>query len=325
MEYTKLKVIVETPARLHLGILDVNGNLGRMYGSLGLAVQHPNVIIELTKSTNTIIEGEDQERVKKTSELFLKHFKIKESYQILVKKNIPSHVGLGSGTQIDLAIAKGLANLFNLNVSTRVISKIVGRGEVSGIGTAIFESGGFVVDGGKSTEKTRKNLVPPVIARHPFPEDWFMVVALPGLKKGINGKIEGQSLKKLPQPPVELVGKMCRVLIMKMIPALLEHDITNFGSSMTDLQIMTGDSFSSVQGGKFAGGPVSNTIQFLLDEGAYGAGQSSWGPTVYGLVEGKTEAENLLSKVQTYLDSNIGGYAFYTQGANCGAKVIKEQ
>lgn len=320
-----MKITVKTSARLHLGIIDVNGNLGRMYGSLGLAIQQPNVVIELTKSTKKIINGEDHERVKKTSELFLKHFKIKESFQILVKKNIPSHVGLGSGTQIDLAVAKGLASLFNLNVSTRDISKIVGRGEVSGIGTAVFESGGFVVDGGKSTKKTGNNLVPPVIVRHSFPEDWFMVVALPGLKKGIDGKIEDQALKKLPKPPVELVGKMCRILIMKMIPALLEQDISNFGSAMTDLQIMTGQSFSSVQGGKFAGGPVSNTVQFLLDQGAYGAGQSSWGPTVYGLVEGKTEAENLLSKVREYLDTNIGGYAFYTQGDNCGAKVIKEQ
>lgn len=325
MECKNLKINVKTPARLHLGIIDVNGNLGRMYGSLGLAIKQPNVVLELTKSTHSHVEGEEQERVKKTAELFLNHYGIKKSYQIIVKKIIPNHVGLGAGTQIELAVGQGLAKLFSLNVSIREISEILGRGNVSGIGTAVFESGGFVVDGGKSSNKTKKNWVPPVISRHPFPENWFMVVALPGIKKGIYGHAEGQALGKLPSAPAEIVGKMCRLLVMKMIPALLEHDISSFGSALTDLQIMTGESFNSVQGGKFAGGDVLKTVRFLLDEGAYGAGQSSWGPTVYGLVEGISEAESLLLKVQKFLDSNSGGYAFYTQGDNSGSKVVVEK
>src|SRR3989304_4616182 len=111
MEDKKMKITVKTPSRLHLGILDVNGNLGRMYGSIGLAIQQPNVVIEITKSENLEIEGEDKERVKETSE-------------------------------------------------------ILGRGTVSGIGTAVFEFGGFVVDGGKSSNQTRKNMIPPIISRH---------------------------------------------------------------------------------------------------------------------------------------------------------------
>ncbi len=320
-----MKITVKTPARLHLGILDVNGNLGRMYGSIGLAIKQPNVVIEITKSANLEIEGEDKERVKETSECFLKHFEINDSYRILVKKSIPNHVGLGSGTQIELAVALGLAKLFNLNVSIREISEILGRGTVSGIGTAVFESGGFVVDGGKSSNQTRKNMVPPIISRHEFPDNWYIVVALPGIKKGIYGQIERHALEKLPSAPAELVGKMCRLLIMKMIPALVEQDISNFGSALTDLQIMAGESFSSVQGGKFAEGDVSKTVRFLLDEGAYGTGQSSWGPTVYGIVDGIAKAKSLLSKVQKFLDTNSGGYAFYTQADNYGSKVIVEE
>ena len=319
-----MKVKVKTPSRLHLGIIDVNGELGRMYGSLGLAIKQPNAILQISESADMLVEGEEQERVKQTAGKILKHFRINKTCQIKVLQTIPSHVGLGSGTQLELAIALGLAKLFNFNASTSQLSQIIGRGNVSGIGTASFEMGGFIVDGGKSSNKNQQNSVPPIIARHEFPDDWMMVVALPGIKKGISGKDEGRAFEKLPSAPSELVGKMCRLLLMKMMPALLEHDILGFGSAMTDLQIMTGESFSDVHGGKFAGGPVSETVKFLLDEGANGAGQSSWGPTVYGLVDGKTEAENLLVKVQKFLETNFGGYAFYTQADNRGAEVLVE-
>ncbi|HJN58143.1 MAG: hypothetical protein QF812_02380 [Nitrososphaerales archaeon] len=320
-----MKVKVKTPSRLHLGIIDVNGELGRMFGSIGLSIKQPNAIVEFSESTNMVIEGEYQERVKNTAERILGHFRIDELCQIKVLQTIPSHVGLGSGTQLELAIALGLSELFNFKAPINHLSEILGRGSVSGIGTAAFEIGGFIVDGGKSTDEERKNNAPPIMVRHEFPEDWFMVVGLPGIKKGISGKDECRAFEKLPSAPTELVGKMCRLLLMKMIPALLEHDISRFGSAFTDFQIMTGETFSSVQGGKFAGGPVSETVKFLLDEGAYGAGQSSWGPTVYGLVEGKAEAKKLFEKVQNFLDSNFGGYAFYTQADNSGAEVLVEE
>jgi len=36
-------------------------------------------------------------------------------------------------------------------------------------------------------------------------------------------------------------------------------------------------------------------VKNLLNGGAYGAGQSSWGPTAYGLIEGSKRAEKLFS------------------------------
>ncbi|MFQ6135172.1 MAG: beta-ribofuranosylaminobenzene 5'-phosphate synthase family protein [Nitrososphaerales archaeon] len=316
-----MKVHVKTPARLHLGIIDVNGGLGRMYGSLGLAIQRPNVIIEASESNTLHIEGEDQERVKEAAETFLRHFKIKKNCRIKVKRSIPAHVGLGSGTQLKLAVARSLAELFKIDIPTRELSHIMGRGSVSGIGTAAFEAGGFIIDGGRPSKDDGKDLPPPVILRHPFPDDWFLVVALPGLKKGFSGKVEDRAFEDLPPAPAELVGRMCRLLMMKMLPSLLERDIVNFGSALTDLQILTGECFSSVQGGRFAGDAVAETVNFMLAEGAYGAGQSSWGPAVYGLAEGRSEAESLYEKVQRFLDSNVGGYSFYTRGDNRGAEV----
>ena len=45
-----MKVLVKTPARLHLGLIDMNGDLGRMFGGLGVGIDHPNIIVEVQNS-----------------------------------------------------------------------------------------------------------------------------------------------------------------------------------------------------------------------------------------------------------------------------------
>ena len=52
-----MKVLVKTPARLHLGLIDMNGDLGRMFGGLGVAIDHPNVIIEAKRSEKFTVTG----------------------------------------------------------------------------------------------------------------------------------------------------------------------------------------------------------------------------------------------------------------------------
>ena len=43
-------VTVAVAARLHLGFLDLNGGLGRRFGSLGLALDAPETVLELSRA-----------------------------------------------------------------------------------------------------------------------------------------------------------------------------------------------------------------------------------------------------------------------------------
>jgi beta-ribofuranosylaminobenzene 5'-phosphate synthase len=106
-----------------------------------------------------------------------------------------------------------------------------------------------------------------------------------------------------------------------MLPALVEKDIANFGRALTSIQCMVGDCFASVQGGRFATPVLEKLVEFLLEKGAAGAGQSSWGPTVYGLVAGRERARQLERQVRAYLDSQAGGLVFCVQPQNRGAQV----
>ncbi|MCJ7572743.1 GHMP kinase, partial [Candidatus Bathyarchaeota archaeon] len=56
--------------------------------------------------------------------------------------------------------------------------------------------------------------------------------------------------------------------------------------------------------------------------GSYGAGQSSWGPAFYGLVEGEQQAELIREKLNKFLNSEgRKGSVFYTRPNNEGAKI----
>ena len=44
---------VTAPARLHLGFLDLNGGLGRRFGSIGLAVDQPATRLTVARAIRT--------------------------------------------------------------------------------------------------------------------------------------------------------------------------------------------------------------------------------------------------------------------------------
>ena len=318
-----MKVYVKTPARLHLGLVDLNGDLGRIYGGLGVGIDHPNVILEAQKSQTFNFSGEKADLTQKLVIKFLQAYGIKEKVAVDVKRVIPEHVGLGSGTQLALAVATSLSRLFGVKGSIYDFAVVMGRTAQSGVGTAVFEKGGLVVDAGRNTLDPSKKVIP-LICRQPFPGDWRFIVAIPNVKKGLANEAEASAFKQLPpMPPLE-VGKICRLIMMKLLPAIPEKNIKNFGEALTEIQRIVGDSFAEAQGGRYSSSPAAQCIEFMLENGVYGSGQSSWGPTVYGVVK-KEEAKEIQAKTQAFLNKGVGGNVFVAKGNNRGAtiKVIK--
>ncbi len=318
-----MKVKVKTPARLHLGLIDLSGDLGRMFGGIGVAIDHPNVILEVEKSQTLTFSGKKMELTRKLAANFLEASGLKEKVSIFVEQTIPEHVGLGSGTQLALAVASAISKLSGLKASTDELATVMGRVAQSGVGTAVFEQGGLVVDGGKNTKDSSKKSIP-LICRLPFPDEWRFVVVIPQTKKGLSNEAEASAFKQLPPMAPEDVGKICRLTMLKLLPSVVEKDIKSFGEALTQIQSIVGDSFSQAQGGRYSSSPSAKSIEFMLENGAYGSGQSSWGPTVYGIVR-SVEAKELQIKTQAFLNSSVGGDVFVAKASNRGAiiKVFK--
>jgi len=323
-----MKVYVKTPSRLHFSLIDMNGQLGRVDGSLGLAINYPNVVLEASKSEEIGVRGEERAFVQELASVFLRQFKISSGAQIEVKSKIPKHVGLGSNTQLSLAVASVLSRIYGIEKTTRELAIIMKRGGTSGIGVAAFEKGGLILDGGHSfgRDGEKQSFLPssaskaqpaPVLVRYAFPEEWFFVIAIPHIHRGVHGEEEISVFKKRCPINAAYVGKACRIVLMKLLPALLERNIEKFGSGLTELQdagfaSATKDLMHPV---------VRRCIRLMLKKGAYGAGQSSFGPSTFGLVQGEDEAGKLRDLVADFLEETSGGDVFYTSANNRGATI----
>ena len=307
-------VHVEAHARLHFGVLDLRGSLGRWFGGIGAAAPAPVLRLSARKSETVTAIGPDAERALKYANRFLQHHGITAGAHVVVEQALPAHSGLGSGTQLALAVGRVLADLYSLPVDAVALSLGVGRARRSAIGTWVFASGGLVVEGGRPRDG---DACGPLILRIELPPNWHCVVAIPHGPVGMSGAAEAQAFSALPQPSQRDVEHVAHVVLMSLLPAAAEGDIATFGAALNEIQQITGQWFAPVQGGTFAPGPTRELIDLMMAGGAAGAGQSSWGPAVYGIVDGKTGADRLIERVRHRLGANVAVYSgsFPSHGA----------
>ncbi len=161
----------------------------------------------------------------------------------------------------------------------------------------------------------------PLIARLPFPPAWRCVVAVPRREPAISGADEAEALAKLPPPPDREVEQIAHLVLMGLLPALADGDLAAFGRALTAIQTTTGRWFAPVQGGAFAPGPSEDLVRRMAARGAPGVGQSSWGPAVYGIVEGRDRAAGLADEVRAALEQCGGGSVYEGPFRAEGARV----
>jgi beta-ribofuranosylaminobenzene 5'-phosphate synthase len=308
------KVVVETAARLHFGVLDLRGSLGRWFGGIGAAAPGPTLRVLARPAHELRVDGEDAERALEFAQRFQRHFALNAAVHVHVERALPRHKGLGSGTQLALAVGRALAEVNGITTTPEELATAVGRTKRSAVGTWTLAGGGLVVEGGRRREGEG---VSPLLARIPLPASWRCVVAVPDTECGVSGAAEADALARLPLVDDRDVERVAHLVLMGLLPAAAEGDINAFGSALSAIQTITGAWFAPIQGGTFASSVSTDLVQRMSEWGAAGVGQSSWGPTVYGLVEGESAACQLASRVQNAMGT--GGSVFQgpfrTQGA----------
>lgn len=307
---------ITTPSRLHITLIDMNASIGRVDGGIGLTLDEPFIRISAEKSDIIEVTGmsEHAERIRNSARTLLPGG---EGIRINIEKDYPSHIGLGSGTQAALAAGMAMNRLYGLGMNAYEIARKVGRGGTSGIGVAAFENGGFILDGGhKFREKkaflpsAASRLPPaPVLLRKDFPE-WDIVVCVPD-EKGASKKNEVNIFQEVCPIPLPEVQKLSHIILMQLLPALVEEDIETFGKSINSIQEI------GFKKREVELQPVSSKLmQILREEGAYGAGMSSFGPTIYAFGE---DADNLKKAAEEFLRGK--GQVFITRARNEGARI----
>jgi beta-ribofuranosylaminobenzene 5'-phosphate synthase len=283
-------ITVTIPARLHLGFLDLNGGLGRRFGSIGLAMTGLRTKIAFRRAPEDRVTGPEHQRVMHHVHKIAAHLGLPGGHAVDVLEVVPAHAGLGSGTQLALAAAAGIRALHGLSLDIQGDAAYLGRGARSGAGIGLFRCGGLVVDGGSAKD----DLPAPIVSHMRFPDRWRIIVMLDPARRGIHGAEEADAFRMLPAFPEADAGRLCRLVIMKMLPALAVEDVMNFGAAITEIQSCVGGYFAPAQGGlPFTSPDVAAVVAALGGEGAVGFGQSSWGPTGFAFAASAQEADRL--------------------------------
>ena len=300
-----------------MGFVDLHGGVGRRYGSLGLALEGPCTRIRLEPASGIVAEGPDAARAARYATALAERFGLPEGARIDVEEAIPPHAGLGSGTQLALAVGAGMAKLFDLDVRAVEIAAALDRGARSGLGIGLFDQGGFVVDGGSAGD----GVPPPVIARLPFPSEWRLLLVFDRGGEGAHGKAEIEKFAALREFPEADAAELCRLVLMCALPGVVEADLDAFGSAVGRIQARVGDHFAAVQGGRFASPGVSRVLEWLGSHGLKAVGQSSWGPTGFAVCPSEPIAHRLMEEAQVRFGREFGLDFAVTRGRNCGAQV----
>jgi beta-ribofuranosylaminobenzene 5'-phosphate synthase len=296
------EVVVTAPARLHFGMLDPAGIGARRFGGCGVAVEFPRVVVAIRPSSGeeVIAHGPQAERAVTFARRAREAFGHRGGVEIEVREAVPPHSGLGSGTKLGLAIARGVAELAGVSAPPEELADASGRGARSSVGCWTFAAPGLVVEAGVREQDS----ISPLVARHPMPDRWRCVLALPIGVEGLSGNAEERFFGLLHQERTAIEPSVSRLVLTGLLAGLVTEAIDEFGVALTEIQREIGSMFASRQGGVFhpRAAPVVEALHAL---GVVAVGQSSWGPTAYGIVDGTERAAEVADQLRAALGPEV--------------------
>lgn len=326
-----MRIRVVTSARLHLGFYNFRRG-DHVYGSIGIAIDKPVLDVVLEPSDHMVIEKPLDLEIDDVLKTVQRVFKI--GAKVSIRSAIPRHVGLGSTTQLVLALGVGLALLSKpyADIDIYDLAAKLGRGFVSGIGVAAFRYGGFIVDSGRKLKEgvlktpSSPEEVPQPIALYAVPHDWRFVIIVPRTERRcVHEEEEREVMQPPPSISSELQYELYATLLLDMLPAIRRGDAEAFGRALTRIQLLTGKFFESIQGGLFCCRETEAIVKVLNELGVYGYGQSSWGPVAYGLTDVDSAEKILHRSLERLKELNISiEYAFIATPRNRGAEIYTE-
>jgi beta-ribofuranosylaminobenzene 5'-phosphate synthase len=316
-------VEVVAPSRLHFGLLSFGQPAGRQFGGAGAMIDAPALRLRISPGSERFaVAGPLAPRIRDVAERFARYHELTAlpACHVEVIEAPPQHVGLGSGTQLAMAVAAGLAtwrsgdwqaspdNLLELVA-------VAGRAARSGVGTYGFVLGGLIMESGKLASET----LAPLEQRVDLAAEWRFVLVLPRHTPGLSGDEERQAFDQLPPVPPETTDRLRRELNDNLFPAARAKDFARFGESLYRYGHAAGECFAARQGGPFASPRLAALVETIRTLGIPGVGQSSWGPTIFAAVDSPSAAEDLIEKLRPHL--NPQDTTIIARPNNTGAKI----
>jgi beta-RFAP synthase len=312
-------VTVTAASRLHAGLYALARGAGRHYGGVGFMVAPPGWRLELQPAAEFRCLGPDADRAARAAEAWRQFYQVPTlpAVQLSIAEAVPAHAGLGSGTQLALAVSAGLSAWQGRAIGPPdELARSVGRGKRSAVGTYGFVQGGLIAERGRLADEPFS----PLDARLEIPAAWRFLLLFPRPVPAIYGSEEDSRLAALPPTPIATTDALIRQVREDLLPAVAAADFASFAASLHRFNREAGELFAPVQGGPYHGPVVTSLIAACQRLGGAGVGQSSWGPTVFVAQPNEIAAEEFLARLRATIDSTTLT-ATIAQPCNAGAQI----
>ncbi|MBS0264414.1 MAG: beta-RFAP synthase [Planctomycetes bacterium] len=310
-------VTVTTGARLHFGMFSVGQPDIRAYGGVGMMIDRPGFSIRVREvERSTRLCGRWDKRVAMILErLRAERWLGPLSVELLASPE--AHSGLGSGTQLGMALAHAVSKLSGEEApAPEELARRAGRGLRSALGLHGYAVGGLLVEAGHR----QSDEISPLISRVTVPADWRCLLIRPRDAVGISGSTETQGFASLAPMPTTTTDRLCRLALLELVPAVMENDFDNACRAIREFGQLVGAYFAPVQGGVFASPQIRRLEAELIARNVTGYGQSSWGPTLFVLCPHTDAAADLARDLAATTDGQNCEYTIASP-LNQGAQI----
>jgi beta-ribofuranosylaminobenzene 5'-phosphate synthase len=314
---------IATGSRLHFGMIafghEFTADCPRQFGGVGLIIREPGIRLCVTPATKLEATGPLAERALDVwrRAAAAANLASAPSCRLQIESMAREHVGLGTGTQLGMALATAMHILVGRPLaSPGELAATVGRGKRSAIGSHGFAVGGLLVEAGKR----RPEEISPLVARVELPRAWRILLLMPRKATGLFGDAEREAFSRLPPVSAATTASLCSEVLLNLLPAAAEADFDAFSASVCRFGQLAGSLFATQQNGQLFFDPAAARLAARLQElGIRGIGQSSWGPTIFGIVQNESAGLKIAEQIRS--EANASGYdcllsAIENQGAH---------
>ena len=233
--------------------------------------------------------------------------------RVRVDREPPAHSGFGSTTQASLSVYCAVKALRGEDCDPAGAAVALGRGRFSWVGTLAFTHGGFVADAGAPDPGG-----PRLLLRHPVPDGWAFVVAVPEVGRGPGEDVE-EGLMSRPQPPPPAAERMMALGFLRLARGVAAGDLLEALEGLRLMQTGTGLYFRSagLQDGVYRGA-LSEVVAEASRDGMVLA-QSSWGPALYTITTAEDARGDAGVLAKILRDLGLRGRVFVARPRNVGA------
>ncbi|ELZ33581.1 beta-ribofuranosylaminobenzene 5'-phosphate synthase family protein [Halorubrum tebenquichense] len=338
-------------ARLHFGFCNLSLSHERLYGALGVGLAEPRVVVDaepgsgvdVTVEASTAEESPESPRPVRESASAVREdvrgyataatdLLGVAGARVAVRESLPRHAGLGSGTRLAAATLAAVATAHGEPARVRERAPAFGRGGRSGVGVATFEEGGFVLDAGHPTARFTTDrpadgewTVPPVAARHAVPDDWRFLLVEPDADAGRSGAVEDDAMRTaVERAEPAIADRIGGIVTRRVLPSIATGNAEAFGAAVAEIGRLNGAWYADEQGGVYRP-PVGEVVASLSEASAvFGAGQSSWGPTVYGVTDAAHADAAAEAGERALGEAGVGGAVSVVRATNEGARLAED-